>query len=390
MDLTGQGPSSFATQILGDIGAEIIKINPVPGGMKKGVGKGVDFVDGMDASAYFDTIRNKKNVGVNLKTEIGQSIFSRLAETADVIIESFRPGVMDRLGLGYEAIKKRNEKIIYCSVSGYGQDSPYRDLSGHDANYAGMGGALGIVGYSKDTKPVVVQNALADYSTAVLQAVIGVLLAICARERTGRGQLVDIAMTDGVVALLSIIPEVGEYLLKGAVVTQRGEGLFSGTQPCYAVYRTGDNKYLSVCPLEPHFWKNLCRALDREDLIPLQFSTGTKKEEVIDELQKIFSTKTRDEWFEILARADVPVGKVLGLEETFTDPNVLHRRMVVESEHFRHGKIKQIGFPIKLSDTPWQIRIPAAPLGEHTDEVLLDLGYSLAEIDDFREQSVVC
>jgi len=372
------------------MGADVIKINPVPGGMKKGVGKGVDFVEGLDASAYFDTIRNKKNVGINLKTEAGQGIFRRLAETADVIIESFRPGVMDRLGLGYEEIKQVNERIIYCSVSGYGQDSPYRDLSGHDANYAGMGGALGLVGYSKDTKPVVAQNALADYSTAVLQAVIGILLAVCAREKTGRGQWVDIAMTDGVVALLSIIPEVGEYLLKGAVVTQRGEGLFSGTQPSYAVYLTRDNKYLSVCPLEPHFWKNLCRALEREDLIPLQFSTGLKKKEVFNELQKIFSTRTRDEWFEILTRADVPVGKVLDLEEAFTDPNVLHRQMVVEMEHFRHGKIKQIGFPIKLSETPWEIRISAARLGEHTDEVLLDLGYSREEIDDFRGQSVVC
>ncbi len=388
LDLTGIGPSSFAAQILGDMGSEVIKINPIPGGASTGVGQGVDFI-GMDAPSYYDTLRNKKNTGINLKTQAGQRLFRQLAERADVIIESFRPGKMDRLGLGYEAVKKINPKIIYCAVSGYGQESPYRDLAGHDANYAGMGGALGLVGYSKDTHPVVAQNALADFTTAILQAVIGVLLAICARERTGRGQMVDIAMTDGVVSLLNIIPEVGEYLLKGTL-PQRGQGLFSGTHPFYAVYRTADDRYLTVCPIEPHFWKNLCQALGREDLIPHQFEPAPKKDEMFEELQKIFRTKSRDEWFEVLTRADVPVGKVLSIEEVFSDPHVLHRRMIMEIEHPRHGKIKQIGFPIKLSDTPWQVRIPPARLGEHTDEILSDLGYSQDEIEDLRQQAVVC
>jgi crotonobetainyl-CoA:carnitine CoA-transferase CaiB-like acyl-CoA transferase len=382
LDLTGLGPSSFAAQMLGDMGAEVIRINAVPGGASRGVGKGVDFIEGMDASTYTDTIRNKKNVGINLKSEAGKRVFQQLAETADVIIESFRPGVMDRLGLGYEAVKGINPRIIFCAVSGYGQDSPYRDLSGHDANYAGMGGALGLVGHSKDAAPVVAQNALADFTTAILQAVIGVLLAVCARERTGRGQLVDISMTDGVIALLNIIPEVGEYLMKGTV-PKRGEGLFTGTQPWYAVYQTADDKYLTLCPIEPHFWKNMCRAIGREDLVPRWFTP--EKDALFDELRQIFRTKTRDEWFGLLSKADVPVGKVLDIDEVFSDPHVLQRQMVVEVDHPRQGRMRQIGFPIKFSDTPWQIQIPTARLGAHTDEVVTGLGYSQDEINQLRE-----
>jgi crotonobetainyl-CoA:carnitine CoA-transferase CaiB-like acyl-CoA transferase len=237
LDITGMGPASYAAQILGDTGAEVIKISQPPKNASRGVGQGVEFMKGMDASVSFDTLRNKKNVGINLKTETGHDLFSRMAETSDVIIESFRPGVMDRLGLGYEEMARINPRIIYCSVSGYGQDSPYRDLPGHDANYAGMGGALGIIGHSKDEPPVFAQNIVADFTTAILQAAIGILLAVCARERTGRGQLVDVSMTDGVLSTLNIVPEAMDVLIRGAV-PKRGEGLFSGTQPWYSVYQT--------------------------------------------------------------------------------------------------------------------------------------------------------
>jgi len=367
---------------LGDMGADVIKISQPPKGATRGVGQGVEFIEGMDASSPLDALRNKKNIGINLKAEAGKGLFLKMAEAADVIIESFRPGVMDRFGLGYEKLAQNNPRLIYCAVSGYGQDGPYRDLSGHDANYAGMGGALGLVGYSKDEPPVLPQNTLADFTTAILQAAIGVLLAVCARERTGRGQYVDISMTDGAFATLNILPEIGEYLING-VVPKRGEGLFTGTQPWYAVYQTADNKHITLCPIEPHFWKNMCRAIDREDLIPRWFSP--EKNEVFDELKQIFRTKTRDEWFDLLSKADVPVGKVLDIDEVFSDPHMLQRQMVVEVDHPRYGKMKQIGFPIKFSDTPWQIQIPAARLGEHTDEVVAGLGYSQDEINRLRE-----
>ncbi|MBW1828936.1 MAG: CoA transferase [Deltaproteobacteria bacterium] len=387
LDITGMGPASYAAQILGDMGAEVIKISQPPKNASRGVGQGVEFLEGMDASVSFDTLRNKKNMGINLKTEAGHGLFSRMAETSDVILESFRPGVMDRLGLGYEEMARINPRIIYCSVSGYGQDSPYRDLPGHDANYAGMGGALGIIGSSKDAPPVFAQNIVADFTTAILQAAIGILLAVCARERTGRGQSVDISMTDGALSTLNIVPEAMDFLIRG-VVSKRGEGLFSGTQPWYSAYQTSDDKYLTLCPLEPHFWQNMCRAIDREDLIARQYSQ--EHDEIFEELRPIFRSKTRDEWFDLLARADVPVGKVMDVDEVFSEPNVIHRQMVVEVDHPRYGKMKQLGFPIKFSDTPWQIQVPPARLGEHTDEVVSALGYSPEEIKQMREDGDIC
>jgi len=383
LDITGIGPASFAAQILGDMGADVIKISQPPKGATRGIGQGVEFIEGMDASLPLDTLRNKKNMGINLKSESGKRLFCKLVETTDVIIESFRPGVMERFGLAYETLARINPRLIYCAVSGYGQDGPYRDLSGHDANYAGMGGALGLVGGSQDEPPVFPQNTLADFTAAILQTALGGLLALCARERTGRGQYVDISMTDGVLATLNIVPEVGDYLING-VVPKRGEGLFTGTQPWYAAYETADKRYITLCPLEPHFWKNLCTALGREDLIPRWFTP--ERDALFDELKQIFRTKTRDEWFDLLSKSDVPVGKVQEIDEVFSDPHMVHRGMVVEVDHPRCGKMKQIGFPIKFSDTPWQIQIPAARLGEHTEEVMSGLGYSREEIDKMLEQ----
>ncbi len=384
LDVAGIGPASFAAMMLGDMGAEVIKINMPPGAGDKGVGGGMTFVDTFDPG----TLRNKKNTAINLKTEAGQRLFHQLAETADIIIEAFRPGVMDRLGVGYEAISGINPRIIYCSVSGYGQDSPYRNFSGHDNNYAGMGGALEFIGYSAEEPPVLVQTVLADMNAAVMQSTIGVLLAVCARERTGRGQHVDISMTDGVVYLLNTIPEAAEYLMTG-IVPQRGEGLFSGNNAFYTLYKTLDDKYLTLGCLEPHFWLKMCMAIDREDLIPRQYVSSPEREEVLEDLKRVFRTKNRDEWFDLLTKADVPVGKVLGVEEVVSDPNVKHRKMIFDYDHPRFGKMTQIGFPIKLSDTPWEFRMPAASLGEHTDEVLSELGYSDDDIEGLRQEGAI-
>lgn len=392
LDMTGLGPSSMAAMMLGDMGAEVLKVDLPPGGGSRGVGDGLAFMpEDKEAAermtAFQATNRNKKGLAINLRMEAGQQVFHRLAKTCDVIMESFRPGVMDRMNAGYQAISKTNPKIIYCSVSGYGQTGPYRSFPGHDANYAGMGGVLCLTGDREDGPPVIALNIVADIAVAVYQAVIGILLAICARERTGRGQHVDISMTDGVVHILHCVPGAVEYPFSG-VVPQRGKTMTSGTLPYYALYKTKDGKYLSVCPIEPRFWANMCRALGHEDFIPIQFDTS-KQDELFKQLRPIFLTKSRDEWFDLLTKADVPVGKVLELDELFSDPQVLQRQMVIELDHPKFGKIKQYGIGIRLSDTPGQVRTFSPSLGQHTNEVLSNVGYSRSEIDALRREGAI-
>ena len=392
LDMTGLGPSSVAAMMMGDMGAEVIKIDLPPGGGSRGVGEGIPFMPTEEeeverANAWTATNRNKKSVAINLRTEAGQRVFQKLAQTSDVIIESFRPGVMDRMNAGYQAISKINPRIIYCSVSGYGQTGPYRNFPGHDANYSGMGGVLGLTGESQEGKPVIALNIVADIAVAVFEAVIGILLAVCARERTGRGQHVDISMTDGVVSLLTVVPGAEEYLYS-QVLPRRGETMTSGNRPYYAVYQTKDKKYLSVCPIEPRFWGNLCHTIGREDLIPQQFDPS-KEGELRSQLSQIFLTKSRDEWFELLTKADVPVGKVLDMDELFSDPQILHRQMVIELNHPKFGKVKQIGIGIKLSDTPGAVHALAHRLGQDTSEVLSGLGYSQSEMKDLRQQGAI-
>ena len=393
LDLTGLGPSALVSMTLGDMGAEVIKLDMPPGGGHRGVGDGLDFLpespdEAEKMTAYVAINRNKKSVAVNLRTEAGQKIFHKLVAISDVVIESFRPGVMDRMNVGYEALARTNPRIIYCAVSGYGQTGPYKSFPGHDGNYAGFGGVLGLTGVRSDDAPVMALNVVADLAIAFLNATIGVLLAICARERTGKGQLVDISMTDGVVALLAGIPGATEYFYSG-LLPQRGETLTSGNSPFYSVYETKDGKYITICPIEPRFWGNMCRALGRDDLTPHEFAPSPKKEEMLNDLKKIFLTKTRDEWFDLLTKADVPVGKILDVGEVFTDPQVVHRQMLVEVPHPKFGNVKQVGISIKLSDTPGKIRSLAVPLGRHTEETLSNLGYSKAEIQKLRQENVV-
>jgi len=392
LDLSGMGPSGLATWMLGDMGAEVIKIDLPPGAGNRGVGDGIDYLpaDRLEAerlAANTTPGRNKKYLALNLRTTAGQSVFHRLAEKSDVILESFRPGVMDRMNAGYKVVSKINPRIIYCAVSGYGQTGPYSNLPGHDGNYVSMAGVQGLIGSREDEAPVFALNIVADMAVAFQQAVIGILLAICARERTGRGQMVDISMTDGVVSLLAGIPQATDYFYSG-VAPRRGNMVLSGDRPYYAAYRTRDNKWLTLCPLEPKFWGNMCRALGRPELIPQQYDPA-KNDELLADLKQIFLTKNRDEWFDLLARADVPVAKVLDIDELFSDPQVVHRQMVLEMDHPKFGKVRQLGFAIKLSDTPGTVRSFGGLLGQDTDEVMSATGYAAAEIADLRQQGVI-
>lgn len=393
LDITGMGPAMAAAGMLADMGAEVLKIDLPPGGGKRGVGDGLPFLsgsrEGMDNLAPFvGPNRNKKSLALNLRTEAGQEIMHRLAAEYDVLLEAFRPGVMERMNVGYPSLSRVNPRLVYCSTTGYGQTGPYRGFPAHDPNAVAMGGALALVGPREDDPPVFPLNFVGDGAVMCLEAVAGIMFALWARQRTGRGQHVDIAISDGATWMLSIVPDAGAYLSTG-VLPKRGRGLASGTLVNNTVYETKDGKYITVSPVETHFWQKFCHVVGREDWIPHEWGQGQKQEEMLGELRQVFLTRTRDEWFEILIQADLPAGKVLDMEELVRDPHCQQREMILEFDHPRSGKIRQFGMPIKLSDTPGKVRHLAPPLGQHTDEVLSSLGYPESAIHELRERGVI-
>ena len=389
LDLSRTAPIAYCTMILADLGAEVIKVEaPFESGVRP-IGSSVSphpkDEGGEKQAAYHPLNRNKKSIVLNLKSEEARQVFYRLAERADVIVEGFSPGVVKRLGVDYETIAEINPKIVYCSVSGYGQDGPYQGLPGHDINYISLGGALAMIG-ELDGPPVIPLNFIADYAGGALHAAIGILIALVARQGTGRGQYVDIAMTDGVASLLSRI--AFDYFCNGAIL-KRGESQLSGKYPYYTTYETRDKKYISLGCIEPHFWENLCRLLGREDFIHYQHAEGEKRMEIHSHLKELFRSKTRDEWFRELKDSNVCIAKVYNIDEVFSDPQMLHRQMLSEIEHPKLGKVKQVGVAIKLSETPGKIRSTAPLLGEQTEEILQSLGYDEQKIDRLRKVGAI-
>jgi len=359
--------------ILADFGAEVVNIcSPQMAATASSENKVEDFwsFEGQIKLIHESMNRNKKSVALDLKTQASREIFLRMARNADVIVEDFRPGVVKRLGIDYETIQKTNRRIVYCSLSGYGQDGPYWDMPGHDINYIGMTGALDLVG-ELGGPPIIPMFFLSDFAGAALHSVIGILLALYGRTVSDSGQYVDIAFTDGVLTLLT--PLTHAYLNHG-VLAKRGETLYSGSHYCYTVYNWTDDKYLSIGCFEPWLWANLCQALEVEDLIPHQFTQGQQREEIFSRLKSIFSKKIRDEWFEFLRKKNVCVGKVYSLDEGVKDPLILHRQMIQEVSDPIRGLVKYIGPTIRLSKTPGRIR-SAAPLpGENTEEIVREFG----------------
>jgi crotonobetainyl-CoA:carnitine CoA-transferase CaiB-like acyl-CoA transferase len=393
LDLSRVIPGTFCTMLLGDWGAEVLKIEAP--GVTEFVGSARSFEGEKNRrkAAYFAPNRNKKSIAVNLKSEAGREIFYRLSQHADVIIEGFRPGVAKRLRIDYETINKLNPKIIYCSLSGYGQDGPYHALPGHDINYIAMAGVLGLIG-SSEGPPVIPLNLVADFACAALYGALGISVALVARDKTGKGQYVDVAYMDGAVSLMTWFTY--DYFFDGSML-KRGESWLHGAYPYYGVYETKDGKYITIGCIEPHFWENLCRFLGKEEYIPYHFASehtlhkpeDEKWDEIRSFLKQTFLTKTRDEWFELLTHNDIPAGKVYTPDEAFSDPQVLHRQMVIEVEHPTLGKVKQVGIAPKLSSTPGKVRSFSPLLGEHTNEILQKLGYKRKEIENLRQEGAV-
>jgi crotonobetainyl-CoA:carnitine CoA-transferase CaiB-like acyl-CoA transferase len=381
LDLTRMLPGPYATMILADLGAQVLKIeDPRSGDPTRWSPR-----HRTNQKSTFDIInRGKQSLALNLKSEKGVSIFHRLSENADVVIEGFRPGVMDRLGIGYRTLRSIQPKVIFCSISGYGQDGPLRDRGGHDVNYLALAGVLGLQTDSAG-RPVLSGIQVADLGGALF-AVIGILAALTARERTGQGQSIDVSMMDVGMALL---PVAASRLFAGDPVPLGARLPLSGGLACYNVYGTADGRHLSIGALESKFWERFCQVIGREDFIPRQFDEGEAQDTMIRAIRDILKTRTQSEWIDEFRQTDACVEAVLSLEEAFRTPQARHREMIVEPEHPSQGKVFQISLPFKLSATPPAIRVPAPGLGEHTRQVLSSHGYPAAEVEELIRSGVV-
>jgi crotonobetainyl-CoA:carnitine CoA-transferase CaiB-like acyl-CoA transferase len=384
LDLSRLAPGPFCSMLLGDMGADVLLIEAPEGGKLAPAIAGARNQDLEKAAAFNTMSRNKRSMVLNLREPDAREIFYKLADDADVVLEGFRPGVVKRLGVDYETLHARNERIVYCSLSGFGQTGPYSQLVGHDINYISVAGALGMIGWP-DTPPAIPMNIIADFAGGGLHAAFGILVALMARERSGKGQYVDIAMSDGVMYLLASL--TGSVFAGGASPT-RGGTILNGSVPHYNVYECADGGWISIGSLEPHFFVNLCKTLGREDFIPHQWDSS-KREEIAEFFRARFKTKTRDEWFAILSQSDICAGPVYSLEEALNDAHNRARNMVVEVDHPTLGKVKQLGIGTKLSETPGAVRSTAPLAGQHTDDVLQSLGYDEAAVSALRERGVV-
>ncbi len=384
LDLSRLAPGPFCSMMLGDMGADVLLVEAPAGGKLASAIPGRSNDDAQKLAAYNTMSRNKRSIVLNLREQDAREVFYKLAETADVVLEGFRPGVVKRLGVDYDTLKESNPRLVYCSLSGYGQTGPYSQLVGHDINYISVGGALGMVGWP-GTPPAIPMNIIADFAGGGMHAAYGILAALMARERTGRGQYVDIAMSDGVLYLLASL--TGSVLM-GGNSPSRGGTVLNGSVPHYNVYQCSDGGWISIGSLEAHFFVNLCKVMGREDFIPKQYDPSAR-EEIALHFKKQFLTKTRDEWFEILKQTDICAAPVYSLAEALKDPHNLARQMVVEVDHPLLGKVKQVGIGTKLSDTPGSVRTTAPVAGQHTDDVLASIGYDAGAIDVLRQRGVV-
>ncbi|ACZ40406.1 Formyl-CoA transferase [Sphaerobacter thermophilus DSM 20745] len=385
LDLSRILSGPYCTMVLADFGAEVIKVER-PGAGDDTRHWGPPFVGG--ESGYFLSInRNKKSITVDMSTPEGREIIYRLARTADVAIENFRPGTADRLGIGYERLRQENPSIIYCSISGFGQTGPYRDRPGYDALAQAMSGMMAITG-EPDGPPMKHGMSIADIG-AGMWAVFAIAAALYHRERTGEGQAIDVSLLDAQLSWLTYA--AGNYFASG-----KNPGRYGSAHPNivpYQPFATADG-YIMLAVGNDRLWQQFCQAAGRPELADQPgFRTNaervTNRADVVATVGAIMAQRTTAEWMELLERAGVPAGPINTVEQILHDPHVLAREMVVTLQHPTAGEVKTVGIPAKLSDTPGTVRSAPPLLGQHTDEVLAELGYDAAAIADLRERGIV-
>ncbi len=382
LDLTRLLPGAFASQMLADMGAEVIKIEDPRGG---DYNRSWEPKAKIESGSFLLLNRNKKSVTLNLKTPDGHAAFLKLAKTADILLEGFRPGVMARLGLDYETLKALNPGLIYCSLSGYGQDGPLRLAPGHDINYLGTAGALQLFGKAGEG-PIVPGLSIADVGGGSLMASTGILAALYSRTVTGDGQYIDISMTDGSVAWLALH---GADKLFGGIEPRGGERPWIGQAPCYNIYQCADGRHVALGALELHFWERFCDLAELPGDLRTHYPEGDEADRQRAAVAETFLTRTRDEWAAAGEAADIPLTAVNDMGEAFVHPQLVHREMLLHVDHPVEGRIPQLGFPIKLRGTPCEIRMPPPQLGEHNEEVLGRNGYSEAEISAMKAAGAI-
>jgi len=386
LDLTRLLPGGFCSLLLADFGADVIKVEDT--GLGDYVRWAPPYYEGAEQSArsalFLGLNRGKRSIRIDLKSERGKEVLLRLVRDADVLLESFRPGVMDRLGVGYERLRQENPGLVYCAITGYGQDGPNRDRPGHDINYLGLNGILGLTGEAGGP-PVSAAAQIADLGGGALMGVAGTLIALHERARSGRGQFVDCSMFDGSLSFLAML--AGEMLADGST-PRRGELRLAGGLLCYRPYRCADG-YVTLGALEPKFWAEFCRGVGREDLLDHAFDPpGSDAHRAVCE---VFAARTRAQWEEFASEHDCCLEPVLGLDETLEGDLVAAREMVVELDQpGAERPVRLLGVPVKLSRTPADpVRAPGPGLGEHTRDVLAEVGYSPAEIDALHDAGAV-
>jgi formyl-CoA transferase/CoA:oxalate CoA-transferase len=386
IELSQLAAGPLCSMMLADMGAEVIKIE-IP---DRGDGLrywGTPYL-GKDSVYFLGLNRNKKSVTLNLKNPKGKEVLFKMLRTADVLIENFRPGTMERLGLGYETVMCINDRIIYCRISGYGQDGPYREYGGYDLIAQGESGLMMVTGEEGDP-PTKMGIAVVDYG-AGMNAAYGVVVALLTREKTGKGQMIDVSLFDTAIYWMTFY-QIGSYIARGKPHKRLRTGHPLATP--YEAYKTRDSYITIGCSSDKH-WKQFCKVINMNQLTenPL-FETNLKRVENRAKLSKIlndvFIQKKAADWLQIFRKAGIPCGPVNTLDKVVSDTQVLHRKMLVEIDHPVAGKIKIPGIPVKLSETPGTIRLPPPILGQHTEEVLLKMGYNRTTIKELKKKHVI-
>jgi crotonobetainyl-CoA:carnitine CoA-transferase CaiB-like acyl-CoA transferase len=374
LDLTRLLPGGFCSLILADLGADVIKIEePGRGDYLRGFPP-----LGATQSVLFTALnRGKRSLTLNLKSDAGRTILLDLVRRADVLLESYRPGVLARLGLDAATLQAANPRLIICSISGYGQHGPLRDRVGHDLNYLGYAGALPLFAPQGGGPPIVPGMQIADIGGGALPAAIGILAALLERARTGHGQVLDIGMTDGVLRWLALY--AAQQWATGDAPAG-GRGPLSGGYACYSTYATADARALTIAAVEPRFWANLCHMLERDQFIALQYAPWPEQQRIFADLGALFATRTLEQWLAFFGDAEVCIGPALTLAEALE----FHAQQVITLDQPGEGVVKQLGGMFGVVST-----LPSPALGQHSDELLAALGRNQAEIVALRAAGVI-